>query len=157
MIEDAVEKYLKAKGLQKEILYCPESAISAEDAAAHVGCQVAQLAKTIALYLKDGSIVLVVTCGDTKIDNSAYRAVFNQRPKMIPVDQLVELTGHAIGHMCPFAIKPYVKVYLDESLKSYDIIYPGCGNGNNYVELTPKELELYAENLVGWVKLCKRD
>ena len=156
MSYDAVERYLKARGILEKVLFFPESAISAEDAAKHVGCQTAQIAKTIGLYLKDGSIVLVVTAGDTKIDNSAYRAVFNQRPKMIPIEKLPELAGHAIGSMCPFGVKPGVKIFLDESLKEYEVIYPGSGGGNNYIKLTPAELELYAENFSGWLNLCKK-
>ena len=73
---------------------------------------------------------------------------------MLTADQAAELIGHAVGGVCPFAVKNGVAVYLDESLKRFETVYPAAGSANSAVRLTPQELEHCIEN-VTWIDVCK--
>ncbi|MDE7047102.1 MAG: YbaK/EbsC family protein, partial [Lachnospiraceae bacterium] len=92
--------------------------------------------------------------GDVKIDNGKYKKQFGTKAKMLSPDEVVELVGHAVGGVCPFAVKPGVKVYLDESLKRFETVFPACGSSNSAIELTMPEMEKYAGE-EGWVDVCK--
>ena len=92
---------------------------------------------------------------DRKIDNSKFKGVFRTKAKMLTPEQVDTLIGHSIGGVCPFAINEGCTVYLDESLKRFDIVYPAAGNAASAVELTPEELEKYANYFAGWIDVCK--
>jgi len=98
--------------------------------------------------------VLIVAAGDVKIDNAKYKAQFGQKAKMLAFEEAEELIGHAVGGVCPFAVNEGVEVYLDESLKRFETVYPACGSSNSAIELTIPELEKYAAP-IGWVNVCK--
>ena len=95
-----------------------------------------------------------MTAGDTKIDNAKYKATFGTKAKMLAHDDVPEYIGHAVGGVCPFAVKPGVKVYLDESLRRFETVFPACGSSNSAIELTITELERYS-NFTSWVDACK--
>ena len=97
---------------------------------------------------------MIVTAGDTKIDNPKYKAQFCTKAKMLTPDEAVELIGHAVGGVCPFAVKDGVTVYLDVSLKRFDTVFPACGSSNSAIELTIDELEKYSA-FSSWVDVCK--
>ena len=101
--------------------------------------------------------MLIVVAGDAKVDNKKYKQRFGQKAAMLKFEEVEELIGHAVGGVCPFAIKEGVRVYLDESLKSFTTVYPACGSGNSAIELTIPELERYAQNFEGWVNVTKED
>jgi prolyl-tRNA editing enzyme YbaK/EbsC (Cys-tRNA(Pro) deacylase) len=88
-----------------------------------------------------------------KIDNKKFRAQFNIKPRMLSADEALKCTGHAIGGVCPFALPPEVKVYLDNSMKRFQTVFPACGSGNSAIELTMGELEEYSQS-AGWVDVC---
>ena len=95
-----------------------------------------------------------MTGGDVTIDNPIYKARFHQKAKMIPGDLVESYIGHAPGGVCPFAIKEGVPVYLDESLKRFETVYPAAGSGNSAIGLSLSELETHS-NACGWIDVCK--
>ena len=151
-IEKVIE-YFQKLGCAEKIKQFEVSSATVELAAKALGCEGARIAKTLS-FLVDGSAVLIVTAGDMKIDNAKYKAFFHTKAKMLSPEQVDELVGHSIGGVCPFAVNEGCKVYLDESLKRFEIIYPAAGNAQSAVELTPEELEKYSGSL-GWINVCK--
>ena len=101
------------------------------------------------------SRILVVAAGDAKVDNGKYKAAFGGKAKMLTPEEAVERVGHAVGGVCPFAVNEGVEIYLDESLRRFDTVFPAAGSSNSAIELTCGELERYASNFRGWVDVCK--
>jgi prolyl-tRNA editing enzyme YbaK/EbsC (Cys-tRNA(Pro) deacylase) len=150
---EKVREYFKGLGAEDNIREFEVSSATVELAAAALGCEGARIAKSISLAVGDGAI-LVITAGDTKIDNSKYKHTFGTKARMLPFEDVERLIGHAVGGVCPFAINEGVKVYLDESLKRFDIVYPAAGSASSAVELTIPELEKYS-GYECWVDVCK--
>ena len=98
--------------------------------------------------------MLVVAAGDVKIDNPKYKAFFGAKAKMLSFEEAEPLVGHAVGGVCPFAVNEGVRVYLDESLKRFETVFPACGSSNSAIELTLAELEKYS-GCLEWVDVCK--
>ena len=106
------------------------------------------------LSKKDNSCILIVTSGDVKIDNPKFKAAFEMKAKMPSADEVLSLTGHAPGGVCPFAVSGNIPVYLDISLKRFDTVFPACGSSNSAIELTCDELFRYSE-AEKWIDVCK--
>jgi len=153
MSVEKVKAFFQTYGLQEQVLEFNESSATVELAAQAVGCEPARIAKTLSFAVADASI-LVVTAGDMRIANPKFKAIFHEKPKMLPAAEVEEKIGHAIGGVCPFAIKEGVPVYLDISLKRFTTIFPACGSSNSAIELTPEELERLSE-AAGWVDVCR--
>ena len=102
----------------------------------------------------DGKPILIVAAGDTKIDNQKYKAQFSTKAKMLTPDEAVELIGHSVGGVCPFAVNAGVSIYLDESLKRFPTVFPACGSSNSAIELIPSDFERYT-SFVSWVDVTK--
>ena len=102
----------------------------------------------------DGHAILIVAAGDAKIDNPKYKAQFGAKAKMLTPDEAQTLVGHGVGGVCPFAVNEGVTVYLDESLKRFETVFPACGSSNSAIELTTGELEKYS-GYTAWVDVCK--
>lgn len=151
-IEKVIE-YFEGLGIADKIKQFDVSSATVELAAAALGCEGARIAKTLS-FLVDGNAVLIVTAGDMRIDNHKFKEFFHTKAKMLSPGQVDELIGHSIGGVCPFAVNDGCKVYLDESLRRFDIVYPAAGNAASAVELTPDELEKYSNSL-GWIDVCK--
>lgn len=139
--------------MEARVLEFPESSATVELAAIAVGCEAARIAKTLSFKVAD-EVVLIVTAGDTKVDNAKYRMQFKTKAKMLAPDEAVRLIGHAVGGVCPFAVNEGVKVYLDISLQRFDTVFPACGSSNSAIELTIPELEMHS-GFVAWVDTCK--
>lgn len=150
-IEKAKE-YLKKWNFEDKILEFDVSSATVELAAKAVGCKPQRIAKTLAFKVSDKSI-LIVTAGDTKIDNPKYKARFATKAKMLTREELLETVGHDIGGVCPFGIKDGVTVYLDESLKRFTTVFPACGSANSAIELTIDELEKCSA-CSEWIDVC---
>ena len=150
---DKVKQYFESEGAGDKVLWLEQSSATVELAAAAIGCEPAHIAKTLS-FLTDEAPILIVTAGDVKVDNKKFKELFHTKAKMIPGDQVEELIGHAPGGVCPFAIKENVKVYLDESLKRFEIVYPAAGSGNSAVQLTLPELEHFS-GASEWIDVCK--
>ncbi|MBQ6839478.1 MAG: YbaK/EbsC family protein [Oscillospiraceae bacterium] len=150
---EKVRRYFAQLGMAERVLEFPVSSATVELAAVAVGCEPARIAKSLSFLVEDKPI-LVIAAGDTKINNSAYKAQFHAKAKMLTPEQVVELIGHIVGGVCPFAVNPGVAVYLDESLKRFDTVFPACGSSNSAIELTIPELEKYS-GFTAWVDVCK--
>lgn len=151
-IEKVIE-YFKGFGAEDKIIQFEVSSATVELAAQALGCDGAHIAKTLS-FMVDGGAVLVVCAGDAKIDNPKFKAFFNTKAKMLSPDEAVELVGHAVGGVCPFAVNDGVKVYLDISLKRFETVYPAAGNSQSAIKLTIVELEKFS-NYIEWVDVCK--
>lgn len=147
-----VKQYFDSVGLGERVKSLTHASATVEQAAEAIGCEPKQIAKTMSFLLGDKAI-LIVAAGDGRIDNKKYKEAFHQKARMIPGDEVESYTGHAPGGVCPFAIKPDVQVYLDESLKRFDVVYPAGGNAHSAVELTIAELEKYSGS-TQWVDVC---
>ena len=150
---EKVREYFKSVGIDSRIKEFSESSATVELADHALGCAPERIAKTLSFKLKDDCI-LIVTAGDVKIDNSKYKARFGAKASMLKFDEAAELIGHAVGGVCPFAVNDGVKVYLDESLKRFETVFPACGSSNSAIELTISELEKYSD-YISWVDVCK--
>ena len=124
-----------------------------ELAAQAVGVIPARIAKTLS-FLVDGVCVLIVAAGDAKIDNSKYKGFFHTKAKMLTQEQAREMTGHAVGGVCPFANPEGVRTYLDVSLRRFATVFPAAGSSNSAIELTCDELEEYSR-CERWIDVCK--
>lgn len=151
---ESVRRYLAGFGLGDRVMELAESSATVAEAAADLGCEEARIAKTMA-FLTPGGPVLVVMAGDARVDNPRFKARFHTKAVMVPPADLPGLVGHPMGGVCPFAIRDGVAVYLDESLRRFDIVYPAAGTGRSAVRLTPAELESAAQNFGGWVDVGK--
>lgn len=152
MSVDTVRAYLAAFGLADRVMEFDVSSATVELAAAAVGCEPAHIAKTLSFDVS-GEAILIVTAGDMKIDNPKYKAQFHTKAKMLSHDDALTRIGHAVGGVCPFAVKDGVTVYLDESLKRFEVIYPAAGSASSAVKLTPDELERASGGT--WIDVCK--
>ena len=116
-----------------------------------LGVEAGQMAKTLAVRAGDESFLLV-TRGNARLDNRKCKDAFGARPRMLGFDETFELTGHPVGGVCPFGLKQPIPVYLDVSLKAFDVVYPAGGSLNTSVEVpTDRLFELVGER---WVDLC---
>ena len=150
---EKVKAYFAALGMEDRVLEFPVSSATVELAAAALGCEPCRIAKTLSFSV-GGAPILIVTAGDVKINNAAYKARFGAKAKMLTPDEAVTLIGHAVGGVCPFAANEGVTVYLDESLRRFETVFPACGSGNSAIELTIPELEKYS-GYADWVDVCK--
>lgn len=153
MSVDIVRTYLSQFDLADRIIEFEVSSATVELAAQAVGCEPGMIAKSITFLVNDKA-VMIVAAGDAKIDNSKYKAFFQTKAKMLTPDQVIELVGHAVGGVCPFALKEGVTVYLDETLKRFETVYPAAGSSNSAVRLSIPDLEK-CSGYVSWVDVCK--
>ena len=153
MAIDKVKEYFKQYNMGDRIQEFDVSSATVELAAQALGCEGKRIAKTLS-FLVDDKALLIVAAGDAKVDNPKYKSAFSCKAKMLSYEQVEDLVGHAVGGVCPFAIPKDVTVYLDESLKRFETVFPACGSSNSAIELTIAELEKYS-NAKGWVDVCK--
>ena len=150
---EKVKAYFAGFDMEDRVLEFSVSSATVELAAVAVGCEPQRIAKTLSFMVGEQPI-LVVAAGDAKIDNPKYKAQFHQKAKMLSPQQATELIGHAVGGVCPFAVNEGVIVFLDESLKRFQTVFPACGSSNSAIELTIPELERYS-GYVAWIDVCK--
>lgn len=139
----SVEKdksYFRQYGIDDRIQEFDVSSATVELASKALNCKPCRIAKTLS-FMVDGSPILNVAAGDMKIDNPRYKAQFGTKAKMLKPDEVTQLVGHSVGGVCPFAVNDGIKVYLDESLKRFQTVFPACGSSNSAIELTIPELE----------------
>ena len=145
--------HLKKYDLQDRVLEFEMLTSTVAEAATALGSTEGEIAKSLAFFVNDNPI-LVIAAGDKKIDNAKFKHEFGVKAKMISFELVEELIGHPAGGVCPFGVNEDVKVYLDESLKQYEIVYPACGTHNSAVRLRIFEIE-QASNYIRWVNVCK--
>lgn len=150
---EKVREYFRSVGIEDRIRELDESSATVELAAAALGCEGARIAKSLSFKV-GGAPVIVVCAGDVKIDNAKFKGYFNEKAKMLSPDEVETLIGHAVGGVCPFAVNDGVRVYLDESMKRFDTVFPACGSSNSAIELTVDELWKYS-GAEAWIDVCK--
>ena len=153
MAIERAKEYLKKYGLDDKIMEFDVSSATVEKAAIAIGCKEAEIAKSLS-FIVDEKPILIVASGNSKVDNSKFKAEFHTKAKMIPFDDVEQMIGHAAGGVCPFGVNDAVVIYLDVSLKSFETVYPACGSSNSAIKLTPDQLEqitVYEK----WVDVCK--
>lgn len=150
---ERAKKYLKDKGFGNNIIELENSSATVELAAQALGVEPGMIAKTMS-FMQGDKPVLILMEGTAKIDNRKYKDTFHVKAKMIPFDEVEGIVGHAPGGVCPFGINDGIEVYLDESLKRFDTVYPAAGNDHSAVRLTIDELS-DAAGAVSWVDVCK--
>ena len=147
--------HLDRFGRGGDIIESEESKATVELAAAALGVTPAEIAKTIGLYTEDRTAaILIVAAGDAKIANAKFKAHFGVKARMLAAEDVEPMTGHAIGGVCPFGNPPSAQVWLDASLKRFDLVYPAAGGANTTVALTLADLETISE-AQGWVDVSK--
>ena len=150
---EKVKSYFAEYGMEERILEFPVSSATVELAAQALNCEPKRIAKTLSFRVGEQAI-LVVAAGDARVDNAKYKNRFGVKAKMLSREEAAEMIGHAVGGVCPFAVKEGVAVYLDESLKRFPTVFPAAGSSNSAIELTIAELENYSR-FTDWVDVCK--
>ena len=150
---EKAKEYLAEKGYADHVIELEDSSATVQLAAQALGIEPGMIAKTMS-FLLGGEAILILTEGTAKVDNRKYKDTFHMKAKMIPFEEVENWIGHAPGGVCPFGIKEGIRVYLDESLKQFETVYPAAGNDHSAVKLTIAELEEVA-GAVGWVDVCK--
>ena len=150
---ERVREFFRQYNMEDKIIEFDVSSATVELAAAALNCEGKRIGKTLSFHVHD-DVIVILTAGDAKIDNAKYKKEFLHKAKMIKCEDVEKKIGHAPGGVCPFAINDGIKVYLDESLKRMDVVYPACGSSNSAIKLTIKELEEYS-NYTKWVDVTK--
>lgn len=150
---EKVRAYFEQMDVAERIQEFDVSSATVELAAQALGCEGKRIAKTLS-FMTDKGAILIVAAGDVKIDNPKYKMQFGCKAKMLTHEQVAELIGHAVGGVCPFAVNEGVDIYLDESLRRFETVFPACGSSNSAIELTIEELERLS-NANCWIDVCK--
>lgn len=150
---EKVREYMKQFGRDGDILEMDESTATVELAAKALGTEEARIAKSLSFYNGDDAMVIVVA-GDAKIDNKKFKEYFGFKARMLAPEDTVKFTGHAIGGVCPFALPENITVYLDDSMKRFETMFPACGSSNSAIELKLNELEQISKTKE-WIDVCK--
>ena len=145
-----VKNYFSKYNMENRILVFHESTATVKEAAAALNTEEDRIAKSMSFKLKDGSIIIIVVSGLSRISNHKYKELFHEKARMLYHDEVEEKTGHQVGGVCPFAANDNVKIYLDNSLKKYETVFPACGSANSAIEVSIKELEKYS-NCTSWI------
>ncbi|HHX24091.1 MAG: YbaK/EbsC family protein [Tepidanaerobacteraceae bacterium] len=150
---EKVRQYFSKWNMENRIQEFDVSSATVELAAKALNCEPERIAKTLAFKVNEEPI-LIVTAGDVKIDNKKYKKRFAAKAKMLSPDEVVDLIGYEVGGVCPFGVNKEVAVYLDESLKRFETVFPACGSSNSAIELSIPELEQYS-GCIEWIDVCK--
>lgn len=153
MAIEAVKAYFKSFGMEDKVQEFEVSSATVELAARALSVIPARIAKTLS-FKRDENCILVVAAGDAKVDNQKFKSAFGMKAKMLTPEEVLQMTGHAVGGVCPFAVPQSVAIYLDESLKRFETVFPACGSSSSAIELSCGELFKYA-NGKAWVDVCK--
>lgn len=148
-----VKAYFEPFGLSEKVLQFSISSATVMLAAEALNTEPKRIAKTLSFAYND-SALLIVTAGDSKVDNSKFKQQFGIKARMLSLDEALSFTGHPVGGVCPFALKRPLTVALDISMKRFDTVFPACGSANSAIELTLAELEKFAQTTL-WVDVCK--
>ncbi len=148
-----VKSYFKSVGMADKVLEFEISSATVTLAAQALNTEPKRIAKTLSFGYHD-SALLIVTAGDSKVDNAKFKQQFGLKARMLSLEEAVSFTGHPVGGVCPFALQQPLTVALDISLKRFETVFPACGSANSAIELTPSELQKHAHTTL-WVDVCK--
>ena len=153
MAIERVREYFRALGMEEKVLEFEVSSATVELAAAAVGTEPARIAKSLTFLVEEKPVMILCT-GDAKVSNPKFKAYFHTKAKMLTPDEVSGLIGHEIGGVCPFGINDGVDVYLDESLKRFETVFPAVGSASSAIELNLDELYQYSK-AIQWIDVCK--
>lgn len=145
--------YFRQFGMEDRVREFDVSSATVELAALALGVEGARIAKTLS-FKKDDSCILILAAGDARIDNHKFKDRFHMKAKMLAPEEVLSIVGHPVGGMCPFGINDGIDVYLDESLKRFETVFPAVGSANSAIELDLDELYKYS-NAIEWIDVCK--
>ncbi|MDY5587601.1 MAG: YbaK/EbsC family protein [Oscillospiraceae bacterium] len=145
--------YFRQFGMEDRVREFDVSSATVELAALALGVDGARIAKTLS-FKKDDSCILILAAGDARIDNHKFKEKFHMKAKMLAPDEVLSIVGHPVGGVCPFGINDGIDVYLDESLKRFETVFPAVGSANSAIELNLDELYKYS-NAIEWIDVCK--
>ena len=145
--------YFRQFGMEDRVREFTVSSATVELAALALGVEGARIAKTLSFKSGDGCI-LILAAGDARIDNHKFKEKFHMKAKMLTPDEVLKLVGHPVGGVCPFGINEGIDVYLDDSLKRFETVFPAVGSPSSAIELNLDELFKYS-NAVEWIDVCK--
>lgn len=148
----SVKNQFQSENWDLSVIEFEVSTATVELAAEALGVEPGMIAKTMALRLPDRDIILVAK-GDTRLDNKKCKAAFGTKARMISLEEVETVTGHPVGGVCPFGLIQPLAIYLDESLKVYDVVYPAGGTPSSAVRITPDQLEQVTSGQ--WVNVCE--
>lgn len=150
---DEVKKFFQENEIPNEIILLETSSATVELAAEALGREPGEIAKTLAMELRDGSCIVLVVMGTARIDNKKYKTCFGCKAKMLSFEETLAVTGHPVGGVCPFGLPEGIAVYLDESLRKYRTIFPAAGTENSAVAFNPEDLLRVTDGT--WVDVTK--
>lgn len=152
---ETVRTALLEAGFTGDILEFDASSATVELAAEQAGAEPRRIAKTLAFASTDETpgAILVVAAGDARVNGGQFKRRFGGKPRMLAPDDVEPLTGHRIGGVCPFANPAGTRVFLDESLRRFETVFPAAGSANSAVEMTLEQLEAQSGSLA-WVDVC---
>ncbi len=151
---EKVRAYFRARNMEDRVQEFDVSSATVELAAQALHVKGQRIAKTLSFHVED-RVVLIVAAGDAKVANPKYKGQFHTKAKMLTHEEAETLIGHGVGGVCPFAVNEGVDVYLDESLKRFETVFPACGSANSAIELTIPELEENSDHFKEWIDVCK--
>ncbi|OPJ57872.1 YbaK/EbsC family protein [Clostridium oryzae] len=152
MSVEAVKNFFNANNFHADLIQLDECSATVDLAAEALGVRPELIAKSLAFKLKDRNII-VVTCGNARIDNKKYKTLFSTKAKMLTSEEVLEYTGHPVGGVCPFGVKTDIQIYLDESLREFEYVYPAAGSTHTAVKISVDDLEKLTEGI--WVNICQ--
>lgn len=152
---ETVRAHLARHGREGDVVEFDDSSATVELAAARLGTDPAHIAKTIAFHdpADESRALLIVVAGDAKVHGGEFKRRFGGKARMIAPERLVELTGHPMGGVCPFATAPAATVWLDATLRRFDVVYPAAGTPTSAVRVEVESLESVSD-AVGWVEVA---
>lgn len=150
---ETARAYLRERGMESRVREFSVSSATVELAAQALGVEGARICKSLS-FRQGESCILVLAAGDARVDNRKFKARFGMKPTMLPAEEVEPLTGHPVGGVCPFGRRAGVPVYLDESMKRFETVFPACGSPSSAIELTLDELFGLSE-AEAWVDVCK--
>lgn len=145
--------YFRQFGMEDRVREFDVSSATVELAALALGVEGARIAKTLS-FKKDDSCILILAAGDARIDNHKFKDKFHMKAKMLAPEEVLSIVGHPVGGVCPFGINDGIDIYLDESLKRFETVFPAVGSANSAIELDLDELYKYS-NAIEWIDVCK--
>ena len=152
MALEKAKKYLEEKGFLDRVIEPEVSTATVELAAAAIGVEPGRICKSLSFLIEDRPVIILAE-GMARVNNKKYKAQFGKKARMIPREKVEEYIGHEAGGVCPFGLNSEVTMYMDESLRRWDVVYPAAGNDHSAVRLTPDELMMLS-GAAGWVDVC---
>ncbi len=147
-------EYFRRLGMEDRVIEFSVSSATVDLAAAALGVQGARIAKTLSFKAPDGGALLILAAGDARVDNHKFKDFFGFKAKMLSADEVQEQIGHPVGGVCPFGINEGVDVYLDDSMRRFETVFPAVGSGASAIELSLDELFKYS-NAKAWIDVFK--